>query len=105
VQYSYDQTADFYIGTTTGLTWTMLVKGPFDVRATATRVLMDYRTLAVPVDPDRMVTYGGGIGYRFTGHARLGVNTDWSRRTSEVAAERSYRNHRIFAGLTWGTTL
>jgi len=66
---------------------------------------MDYRTLGLSVDPDRMFTYGGGIGYRFTGHARLGVNTDWTRRTSEVAAERSYRNHRIFAGLTWGTTL
>jgi hypothetical protein len=105
VQYSYDQSADFYIGTTTGLTWTMLLKGPFDVRATATRALMDYRTLAGSADPDRMITYGGGIGYRFTGRARLGVNTDWSRRTSDLSAERTYRNHRIFAGLTWGTTL
>jgi hypothetical protein len=83
----------------------MLLKGPFDVRATGTRTLMDYRTVSPSHDPDRMLTYGGGIGFRLPGHARLGVNTDWTRRTSDRASERSYRNHRIFAGLTWGTIL
>jgi hypothetical protein len=105
VQYSYEDIAAYYVGTTVGLTWTMVVAGPIDVRATGAHTRMDYRNLADVARPDTATTYGGGVGYRFSQHARLGVNVDWSRRLSDRSADRSYRNHRVFAGLTWGATL
>ena len=104
VQYSYDEATDYYLGTTTALTWTTLVAGPFDVRGTVSRTRMDYRGLD-PVPDDTVVSYGGGFGYRFTGRLRLGLNAEWSRRDSDRSVDRQYRNHRVFAGLTWGTTL
>lgn len=103
VQYSYDLTTDYYIGTGGTLTWTLAVVGPIDLRGTAGRYLMDYRG-GERTGSDRLTTYGGGAGYRFSNRARLGVNVEWARRDSDRSAERGYRNHRIFAGLTWGTT-
>ena len=105
VQYSYDEATDYYLGTTFGLTWTMLVRGPIDVRGTGTRSVMDYRNVSEPTGRDVMNTYGGGIGYRFGSRARAGFNVDWSRRDSDSSAERRYRNHRYFFGLTWGPTI
>ncbi|HYT75899.1 MAG TPA: hypothetical protein VEL79_14190 [Vicinamibacterales bacterium] len=103
VQYSYDLITPYYVGTGGHVTWTTLVAGPVDMRGTFQRTLMHYRGLLTPGD-DRTMSYGGGIGYRFSGHARLGINAEWARRDSDQSATRRYRNHRIFAGLTWGTT-
>lgn len=105
VQYSYDDATDYYLGTTFGLTWTILVAGPVDMRGTGTRNIMDYRNVSEPTGRDVMNTYGGGVGYRFGSRARVGFNVDWSRRDSDSSPERRYRNHRYFFGLTWGTTL
>jgi len=103
VQYSYESDTDYYLGTTLGLTWTSLVVGHFDARATATRQVMDYRTVSADAGRDTALIYGAGVGYRITTHARVGVNVEWSRRDSDRSADREFRNHRLFAGLTWGT--
>jgi hypothetical protein len=105
VQYSYDEATDYYLDTTFGLTWTMLVVGPIDVRGTGSRSVMDYRNVSEPTGRDVMNSYGGGIGYRFGPRARVGFNVDWSRRDSDSSVGRRYRNHRYFVGLTWGTTI
>jgi hypothetical protein len=105
VQYSYDLTDGYYVGTGGTVTWTMSVVGPFDVRGVAGRFLMDYRGAGAQAGQDTSVQYGGGVGYRFGNRARLGINADWSHRDSTSSVERVYHNHRIFAGLTWGTTL
>ena len=104
VQYSYDTAAAYYLGTGGSLTWTLLVVGPIDIRGTAGRTLMDYTVSGGLDGRDTTTTYGGGIGYRFSNRARVGVNAEWSRRGSTISSDRSYRNNRIFAGLTWGTT-
>lgn len=104
VQYSYEEAAAYYLGTTLGVTWTMTVVGPIDVRGTTTRSVMDYKTRSEELGEDTTLTYGGGIGYRFGSRARLGMNVDWWRRDSDRSSERRFRNHRVFAGLTWGTT-
>ena len=104
VQYSYDDSTDYYVGTTTGLIWTTLLGGPFDVRGVVSRTLMDYRA-AVDAGSDTLKVFGVGVGYRFTDRLRLGFNSEWSRRESDRSTDRQYRNHRLFAGLTWGTTL
>lgn len=105
VQYSYEDATAYYLGTTVGGTWTMTIVGPFDVRGTGTRTLMDYRDLAEQAGHDTLTSYGGGVGFRLSPHARLGLNVDWARRVSDRSADRTFRNHRIFAGLTWGATL
>jgi len=104
VQYSYDTTTAYYLGTTGTVTWTFLVAGPIDIRGTAGRTLMDYSVSGASQGRDTTTSYGGGFGYRFSNHARLGINAEWSRRASTRSADRNYRNNRIFAGLTWGTT-
>lgn len=103
VQYSYEASTDYYLGTTFGLTWTTLLAGPVDVRATGSRSTMDYSRVSPTAGRDTMVVYGGGVGYRLTSRARLGMNVEWSRRDSDQSPDRGFRNHRLFAGLTWGT--
>lgn len=102
VQYSYDLESTYYVGTGGSVTWTWLLGGPIDVRGTAGRVLMAYRK---GQPSDTSTTYGGGVGYRFSNRARLGINVNWVRRDSGASAGREYRNKRIFAGLSWGTSL
>ncbi len=104
VQYSYDLTTDYYVGTGGTLIWTLAIAGPLDVRGTAGRYLMDYRGGAGQPGRDRSTIYGGGMGFRFSNRARLGVNIEWSRRDSTKSFDRGFRNRRIFTGLTWGTT-
>ena len=104
VQYSYETANTYYVGTGGTLTWTLSVVGPIDVRGTAGRYLMDYGRVSAEAGTDTTTTYGGGVGYRFTNRARLGANAEWSRRESDRSAARAYRNHRIFVGLTWGTS-
>jgi hypothetical protein len=105
VQYSYDVSSAYYLNTGGTITWTYLLAGPIDLRGTAGRTRMDYSAADEALGREHLTTYGGGVGYRFASRARLGVSAEWLRRDSTRAADRSYRNHRIFAGLTWGTTL
>jgi putative beta-barrel porin BBP2 len=106
VQYSYDPNSPYFLGTGGSVTWTSLVAGPIDVRGTAGRQQMSYRTIGGDASGesggDHVVTMGGGVGYRFSHHARLGINADWSRRNSTRSTSRDYSNHRVFASLSWG---
>jgi hypothetical protein len=101
VQYSYDPATPYYVTNGGNLTWTTVVAGPFDVRGLFGRTRMDYRGLA---GVDTQTSYGGGMGYRLSDYARLGVNIEWITRDSEISPNREYRNRRIFASLTWGST-
>jgi Putative beta-barrel porin 2 len=103
VQYSYDLTNDYYIGTGGTLSWTWRLAGPLDVRGTGGRFLMDYRGGPLS-EADTTTTYGGGVGYHFSNRARLSANVAVLRRASKISPDRDYRNRRFFAGLTWGST-
>jgi hypothetical protein len=104
VQYSYDPSTPYYLGNGGSVTWTTVLVGPFDVRGTIGRNLMHYRGAISDAGTDTSTTYGGGIGYRFSEHARFGVNAEWVERNSDRSPDREYRNRRIFASLTWGST-
>lgn len=104
VQYSYDPSTPYYVANGGTVTWTTIVAGPFDVRGTVGRTLMHYRGDIGDRGTDTSTTDGGGIGYRFSEHARLGVNAEWVERHSDRSADRGYRSRRIFASLTWGST-
>jgi hypothetical protein len=102
VQYSYDPSTPYYVANGGRVTWTTVVIGPVDVRATVGRNLMHYRGGTDDAGSDTATIFGGGMGYRFSEHARLGLNAEWIERNSDRSANREYRNRRIFASLTWG---
>jgi hypothetical protein len=107
LRYSYETDTPYYLATGGTVTVTTQLVGPFDVRATGTRHLLEYRgnqtTLGEPDPGDDTATgYGFGAGYRIRERLRLGINADWSRRESQISSDREYRNRRIFASLTWG---
>ena len=107
-RYSYDLVTPYYILTGGTLTLTVALVGPFDVKATDTEQVMSYRPLATgaagpgTIGNDTYKSYGGGVGYKIRDRVRLGMNADWSNRGSELAFDRTYRNRRIYASLTWG---
>lgn len=108
LRYSYETDTPYYLATGGTVTVTTQLVGPFDVRATATRQLLEYRANQATVgaiDPgdDTVTSYGFGAGYRIRERLRLGINAEWSRRESQISSERDYRNRRIFASLTWGS--
>lgn len=107
LRYSYESDTPYYLATGGTVTVTTQLVGPFDVRATGTRQLLEYRsnqTTLGEVDPgdDTATIYGFGAGYRIRDRLRLGINAEWSRRKSQISPDREYRNRRIFASLTWG---
>lgn len=104
VQYSYDPSTPYYVGNGGTITWTTVIAGPFDVRGTAGRTVMDYRAAGAPQAADTSRLAGGGVGYRFGDRARLGVNVEWVQRDSERSDARQFRGRRMFASLTWGTS-
>jgi hypothetical protein len=103
VQYSYDPSTPYYVANGGRVTWTTVVVGPVDLRGTVGRSLMHYRGEVDDAGTDTATIFGGGMGYRFSEHARLGLNTEWIERDSDRSADREYRNRRIFASLTWGS--
>ena len=104
VQYSYDPSTPYYLANGGSITWTTIVAGPFDVRGTTGRNVMQYRLGGQQAGTDTSASLGGGIGFRFGDRARLGVNAEWVQRDSTRSAEREFRNHRVFASLTWGAS-
>jgi hypothetical protein len=108
LRYSYDQATPYYLATGGTATLTTELVGPFDVRGTGQYQFMDYRGHTStsgeqgPGD-DTLTSYGGGFGYRIRERLRIGINADWTERTSELSDDRGYTARRIYASLTWGT--
>jgi hypothetical protein len=107
LRYSYEQTTPYYLATGATATLTTELVGPFDVRVMGSRQLLAYRadrSLLVSERPgdDTVTSYGGGFGYRIRERIRLGLDAEWTRRSSELSTDREYRGRRIFASLSWG---
>jgi hypothetical protein len=107
IRYSYGRDTPYYLATGGNVTLTSQLVGPFDIRLTGARQSLDYR--GVPGSPavsrpgnDTVTSYGGGVGYRIRDQLRLGFNSEWSSRDSQLSSTREYRNRRIFASVTWG---
>jgi hypothetical protein len=104
VKYSYEQQLPYYVVNGGRVTATTALAGGFDVRAIVGRESLDYRAPAGSDGPgrDRMITYGGGVGYRLTDSAQLVLQAEILDRSSERDTSREYSNHRIFGSLNWG---
>ena len=107
IRYSYERDTPYYLATGGNLTVTTQLAGPFDLRLMGSRQSLAYRGVRGASTPERpgddaVSSYGGGIGYRLREQLRLGLNTEWSGRDSQLSQDREYRNRRIFASVTWG---
>jgi len=107
IRYSYERTTPYYLTTGGSVTMTSQLVGPVDLRLTGARQLLAYRGLGADGEAERpgddsVTSYGGGFGYRIRERLRLGMNIEWSGRSSELSDDREYRNRRIFASFTWG---
>ncbi len=109
VRYSYERSLPYYIVGGIRATFSAQTYGPLDLRVTAGRESMSYRSLggvvqpdAATADPDLLVVYGGGLGYRLSPRARVVVDAEFSHRSSTRDEFREFRNHRIVALLNWG---
>ena len=112
VRYSYERALPYYLVGGIRATLAAQTFGPVDLRVTAGRESMSYRSLAgvsgaaVPaprtIGSDAVVLYGGGIGYRIGARARVAVDAELSHRSSERDESREFRNRRLVAFLNWG---
>lgn len=106
VQYSFEETAPYYVTTGFRVVVTQQLGEPFDVRAIVGRDRLEYReeaTSTVPNDTriDRASVLGAGVGYRFHPNLRTGLDVEFAKRTSD-APDRRYDRTRVFASMTYG---
>jgi hypothetical protein len=106
VRHSYESSLPYYVQTAGRGTIATYLFGGLDVRVIAGREVMDYRAFLGAEEPGRDVvtTYGGGVGYRLTGSVQLVLTAETARRVSARDVTREYKNDRVFATLSWGTT-
>lgn len=106
VRYSFEEQQPYYLVTGGRGTVTTQLAGGFDVRVTGGRESLAYRNLGVsaPTGLDRFIVYGAGIGYRIGTRARLGVDAEHSRRSSDRTADRGFEKNRVFGSLSWGVS-
>ena len=104
VRYSFDEQTPYYLSTAGRLTVTQRIYGPVDVQAVGGADRLAYEPRADAPDAGRRDTLrvlGGGVGYRFAEHSRIGINLEHTERSSPVT-ERRYTRRRIVASLTYG---
>ncbi len=100
VQYSYDINQPYYLESGISGSIAQQIFGPVDavVRGGTARLAYQTRTGATVVDANRVDynhSYGGGIGYHFSGGLRVGFNVDYDTRVTDVSQRR-------YSGLRYG---
>lgn len=103
VAYSIEEFQPTYVLTGGTASMTQGLGGGFDVVGRAGAQRLEYRNIAgaAPLGAgriDKVLTYGGGVGYRLARDVRVGANIDYYRRKSEVARFE-------YDGLKYGTTV
>jgi hypothetical protein len=103
IRYSYDELTPTYLWTAVRGTFRMDLFAGVDLKVTGARDVMGYRALAggEPAGRDVVISYGGGVGYTIGEWLRVGVDADFTDRTSGDAG-REYTNNRVFGTLVWG---
>ena len=106
VRYSYELLQPYYVTTFGRLTLTQIITGPLDVQLVAGRQRLEYRNEApLDVDVDRradtVTTWGGGVGFRVSDTARIGLNYEDASRDSR-RLERNFDRQRVYGSLAYG---
>ena len=104
LRHSIAQETPYYVATGARATYTQRLVRNLDGQLTAgiDRIAYEARLDAEAGNQrDRVRTAGAGVGFRFGQGARLGINFDYTARSSPVAS-REYLRGRMFATLTYG---
>lgn len=106
VRYSYETELPYYVQTGGRGTISTYLLGGFDVRILGGRETLRYRAFAGEDDPgpDRVSTYGGGVGYRIGDRMQIVVTAERVTRRSRRDTAREYANDRVLATLNWGAS-
>ena len=105
--YSYEPARPYYALLDVGLTVTQRITHAWELVGRASRQTLAYRLLGA-VDPsgippgDTGYVYGGGLGYRLGETLRLGVDTNYYTRRSELEGRRDYEGVRVFGSISYG---
>jgi hypothetical protein len=114
VQYSFEQREPYYVltGVTGSITYALNIT--WDLQARAGNQSLAYRQTILSGAgsgsaasgtsagrTDRVVYYGGGIGYRLGPDTRIGFNVDYYTRRSGVSI-RQYQGLRVGSSVTYG---
>ena len=105
VRHSYLDETPYYVSTGIRGTYTQRLVRNLDGQIlggwerVAYQALLD--ALAPPGDPDRVATYGAGVGVRLADDSRVAINFDHSTRSSTVPS-RDYKRNRVLATVTYG---
>jgi hypothetical protein len=105
VSYSFEVSEPYYLLTGISGSVTQVITRSWDVKVTGGHQRLDYRSIAVrdarSTRVDRLVSYGAGVGYRITRGTRLGLDVDYFRRQTDLAA-RQYEGLRAGTSITYG---
>jgi hypothetical protein len=109
VNYSFDVDQPYYLQTGVAGSVTQQIFGPVDVQGRLGRQRLFYRNRETGGPPlaervDRVIEYGGGIGYRAGRDLRVGLNVDRQKRSSMVL-DRSFDGLRYGISATYGVGL
>jgi hypothetical protein len=101
VNYSYDVSDGFYLGTTAITSYTQRLLGAFDVSGRYGIGLMDYgNRVGFESRRDKTATYAGGLGFNRTNGGRFGVTYEYEVRDSATLADRRYITRRVYGSYT-----
>jgi hypothetical protein len=105
--YSYEPTRPYYALLDFGLTVTQRITPAWEVVGRGSRQTLAYRLLGA-VDAsgtppgDKGYVFGGGVGYRLGETFRLGLDTNYYTRRSELEGRRDYEGLRVFGSISYG---
>lgn len=105
LRYSYAQLLPYYIATGGRFTLLRQLVGRFDAQVFGGGERIAYEARAdlplAAAETDGVRTLGTGVGYRVGNGARLGLNFDYTVRSSP-APDREYGRQRLYTTLTYG---
>ncbi|HJR60720.1 MAG TPA: outer membrane beta-barrel protein [Vicinamibacterales bacterium] len=105
--YSYEPTRPYYALLDYGLTVTQRITNAWELVGRGSRQTLAYRMLdaldASSIPPgDKGYVYGGGVGYRLGETFRLGLDTNYYTRRSEIEGRRDFEGLRVFGSISYG---
>jgi hypothetical protein len=105
VRHSYLDETPYYVSTGIRGTYTQRLVRTLDGQILGGWERVAYQALlddpTPQGDPDRVATYGAGVGVRLGDESRVAINIDHTTRSSTVPS-REYKRNRVLATVTYG---
>ncbi len=100
IEYSFDSVEAYFLENTANIAYTHHLFGVVDAQVRAGRSYFDYSARPTSAArTDTLDTVAGSLGYNLRNRTRVAVNYEYSRRRSELLAERNYQRRRAY--LSW----